>query len=160
MSSKQYDVAQICLSGHVINAASLRNPHRNQKFCDLCGAETIDSCQSCGNPIRGNYVRENRIFQNYSRPAFCLECGNAYPWTQAALDAARELADELDELTSGEKELLKGSLDDIVRDTPRTPVAATKFKKCAAKAGKVAADGLKSILITVVTESAKKMLWL
>ena len=144
MSSKHYDVAQICINGHVINAASLRNPHRSQKFCSLCGAQTIDSCQKCQNQIRGHFVRENQILGVYSRPAFCLECGNAYPWTEAALIAARELAQELDGLNPEEKELLKESLEDIVRDTPRTSVAVTRFKKLVTKSGNWLQKGLKA----------------
>jgi hypothetical protein len=69
------------------------------------------------------------------------------------------LADELDDLTPQEREVLKGSLDDLVADTPRTALAATRFKKVVARAGPVVAEGLKELLIGVVTESAKKMIW-
>jgi hypothetical protein len=69
------------------------------------------------------------------------------------------LADELDDLTAEEREILKGSLDDLVADTPRTALAATRFKKLVARVGPVVADGFKQILIDVVSESAKKMMW-
>jgi hypothetical protein len=52
------------------------------------------------------------------------------------------LADELDELSPDDKELLKGSLDDLVADTPRTPLAATRFKKLVAKLGPVVEDDM------------------
>jgi len=159
MSRDHYDVAQICLNGHVVNDSAVGSPEHNKKFCDLCGKPTITSCQNCESPIQGYYYMESVTGYGYDRPAFCPQCGHAYPWTQAALDAAREFADELDELNGEEKELLKRSLDDIVGDTPRTPLAATKFKKYAAKAGKAAADSLKSILINVASETAKKLLW-
>jgi hypothetical protein len=69
------------------------------------------------------------------------------------------LSDTLEELTRTERETLKASLDDMVRDTPQAGVAATRFKKIAAKAGKVAADGLKDILVDIVSDTAKKVIW-
>jgi len=92
-------------------------------------------------------------------PSFCPECGKPYPWTEAKLKAAQELSDEIDNLSPEEREILKKSLDDIVRDTPQTPVAATRFKKLVAKAGKVAADGLRDILVDIASEAAKKIIW-
>ena len=92
-------------------------------------------------------------------PVFCPDCGKPYPWTAAKLNAAKELSDELDTLTKGERETLKKSLDDIVRDTPQTTVAAIRFKNLVAKAGKFAADGIKDIIVDVVSETAKKVIW-
>jgi hypothetical protein len=92
-------------------------------------------------------------------PAYCHSCGKPYPWTAARIDAAKELSDELDGLTAEEKEQLKKSIDDIVVDTPRTTVAATRFKRLASKAGKGAVDSFKSILISVLSEAAKKILF-
>jgi hypothetical protein len=94
-----------------------------------------------------------------SAPPFCVDCGVPFPWTKARLDAARELAMELDALTSEERNSLAKSLDDLVRDTPRTAVAAIRFKKIAAKAGTTAAGGFKDILVSVITEAAKKIIW-
>ena len=51
------------------------------------------------------------------------------------------------------------SLDDLVRDTPGTTVAATRFKRIATKAGGGAASAFKEILFSVVSETAKKILW-
>jgi len=95
----------------------------------------------------------------YTPPSFCPECGKPYPWTEAKLKAAQELSDELDNLSLEERSLLKKSLDDIVRDTPETTVAATRFKRLVAKAGQVAADGLKDILVDIASETAKKLIW-
>ena len=95
----------------------------------------------------------------FPAPSFCHGCGTAYPWTQARLMAARELAFELVALEPDEREALAKSLDDLVRDTPRTALAATRFKRLAAKAGSTAASGFKDILVSVVTETAKKIIW-
>jgi len=75
------------------------------------------------------------------------------------LKAAQDLSDELDNLSDDEKENLKRSLDDIVRDTPQATVAAARFKKLIAKAGKTAADGFREILVDVVGEAAKRTIW-
>ena len=47
-----------------------------------------------------------------------------------------ELADTQDTLDEKEKAELKRALDDIVRDTAKTPAAAERFKVLASKAGK------------------------
>ena len=92
-------------------------------------------------------------------PICCPDCGKPYPWTEIKLKAAQELADELDSLSAEERSLLKKSLNDIVRDTPKTTVAATRFKRLVAKAGKSAADGFRDILVDVLSEAVKKVIW-
>ena len=104
-------------------------------------------------------MRGVRSFAGYAVPAYCHGCGKPYPWTDASIRAAKELADELSELTIDEREQLKKSVDDIVADTPQTVLAATRFKRLAEKAGKGALDTFKSVLIAVLSEEAKKILF-
>jgi hypothetical protein len=66
---------------------------------------------------------------------------------------------EVETLTVEEKEVLNKSLEDLVRDTPTTQVAVVRFKKFLPKAGREIAAGLRSILINIVNEAAKKALW-
>jgi len=160
MKDDDYYTAQVCLNGHAINEVLESVDDSDQRFCDTCGAQTITACQTCGTVIRGRYRHLGFTpAPAYSPPSYCHGCGKPHPWTASSLQAARALADELGELSSDEKELLKGSLDDLVADTPRTALAATRFKRLVAKAGPVVADGFKQILIDVVSESAKKMMW-
>ena len=155
-----HDVAQICLNGHVINDSTIQSPQFNQDFCDRCGQPTITQCRQCNKPIQGEYHSPGvYVVASMSAPAFCLHCGAAHPWTKAKLKAAHELALELDNLNEAEKEMLSRSFDDLVRDTPSTPVAATRFKKLAVKAGKEGAGALKDILVDIVSETAKKLIW-
>lgn len=117
-----YDVAQICLNGHVINRTSQRNPEFNKKFCDQCGAETISACPECNAPLQGEYhVAGVADLSLHWPPAdsFCHNCGKPYPWTQARLEAAEEFADILGDIPEKEREKLKQSLTDLVADTPR-----------------------------------------
>jgi hypothetical protein len=157
---KQYESAQICLNGHVITSLSHSYPGALQNFCTKCGAETISQCRSCHLEIIGTSTSANLPSHfEYSAPAYCPHCGAAYPWTESRLKAAKELAEELDGLKSEEKILLKQSIDGLVKDTPGTSLAATRFKKLAAKGGKAAAAGFKEILIDIISETAKKMIW-
>jgi hypothetical protein len=91
--------------------------------------------------------------------SFCYDCGTPYPWTRAKLDAARDFADMLEGLSDGEREKLKESLTDLVADTPRTAVAATRWKMHLAKAGQVVAEGFKEVMYNIAVEAAKKGIW-
>jgi len=152
-----YDTAQICTNGHVINEQLISSPHIKKKFCDKCGAPTITNCQYCRATIKGAYHFGPNI-SSWMRPSFCTNCGKPYPWTEAKLKAAQELVDELDKLTPEERELLKKSLDDIMLDTPQTIVAATKFKKIAAKAGEATVKELRKLVVDIASETAKKII--
>jgi hypothetical protein len=153
-----YDVAQVCRNGHVVNKATIRHPEHSVAFCTICGGQTMTTCTQCGEPIRGLYW--GPISRGpYERPSYCHRCGRPYHWTEAALSAARDLAYELEELTPEERAALVQSLDDLVRDSPHTALAATRFKRLAARASVEGATGLKQILVSVVTEAAKRLLW-
>jgi len=89
-------------------------------------------------------------------PIFCSDCGEPYPWTEARLKEAQEYADELN-LSLKEREMLKKSIDDIIRDR-NTNVSASRYKRFAAKVGKSAADGLWFIIRDLVSETAKKII--
>ena len=183
MKDNWYDTAQICTNGHVVNLMSVSRPEHNRKFCDRCGAPTITKCQNCNTPINGFYHEGpitkltadefdiDGMIEEIANPSpnttpdyttlqsYCPDCGKPYPWTEAKLKAAQDLSDGIDNLSPEERALLKKSLDDIVRDTPQTTVAATRFKRLVAKAGKVAADGFRDILVDILSEATKKIIW-
>ena len=158
MSNGGYDTAQICLNGHFITGSCVSSPEFKKNFCDKCGASTIDSCQKCKTPIRG-YYNGNISIAPFSVPSFCYACGQSYPWTEAKIKAAKDLADELDKLKPDEKEALKKSIDDIIRDTPQTQVAAIRIKKLMVKAGAEAATFFRQILVDIASEAVKKQIW-
>src|SRR5688500_3176588 len=117
----RYHTAQICRNGHVITTYS--DPEFRKNFCTRCGAGTITQCEKCCTDIRGYYEVPGVIDASPSRfspPSFCYNCGHPFPWTATRLQAAQELADELEELSDQERAMLKQSLDEIIRDTPRT----------------------------------------
>lgn len=155
------DLAQFCVNGHFINAAVKASPEFNKRHCDKCGAETITECPKCKGIIKGELHVPGIVVGGYTFPApsFCEHCGAAFPWTEARLEAAKELAGEMEGLTPEERELMKQSLDQIVRDTPQTTLAATRFKKLATKAGKGAAAAIWELVKDLASEAAKKALF-
>jgi hypothetical protein len=62
-------------------------------------------------------------------------------------------------LSNDEKEKLKGSLDDLVRESAMTEVAGLRFKKIMKKVGKESYDGMKSILTNIASEALKKTIF-
>ena len=74
------------------------------------------------------------------------------------MSAASTLADEL-ELPEADAVLLKGTFKDLVSDGAHTAVAASRFRRIMSKAGPLAAEGFKTILVNVVTEAAKKIMF-
>ena len=94
----------------------------------------------------------------YRPPKYCGECGKPFPWTEKALQAAKEYTDELVELTPDEKVMLKEVLDDLTSDTARTSLAASRFKKFMTKIAPAAGGVLQKIIEAVATEAAKKMI--
>jgi hypothetical protein len=95
----------------------------------------------------------------YKPPAFCGDCSKSFPWTQRRLDAARDLALEAEHLSKEEQRQLADAMPDLVRDVPRTQVAAARFKRLAAKAGAGTASALRAVLVDVASEAAKKAIW-
>jgi hypothetical protein len=156
-----HDTAQICLNGHLITDIAQSAPELRKPYCDRCGDQTITACLSCQALIRGHYHVPGVVSFSHrdAPPRYCHECGEPYPWTERSLKAARELTDELDALTSDERAQLKGSLDDLVRETARTQVATLRFKRLVAKAGSGVVDMFKEILVAVVSESVRRALW-
>lgn len=158
--SATYDVAQICLNGHMVNSTWASSPEFSKDFCPKCGTRTITECQACKVRIQGHcHITGFISARPTSVRAYCHACGKPYPWTSARIEAARAIAQELDGLSDAERISLQASIDDLVADTPRTEVAVVRFKKLAAKAGKHGMDALKNVLVNVVSEAAKRQLW-
>lgn len=155
----QFDTAQICLNGHVITSISSYSEQR-KRFCPKCGKQTTQTCLKCYSEIKGYYHVDNVIsFSNYSTHAFCDNCGEAYPWTERARKAAHDIIHFSETLSFDEMIELDNSIQELIKDSPQSKLAELDFKKYAAKAGKEVANGLRDILIDIVSETLKKSIW-
>lgn len=134
-------------------------PEHKCAYCSECGTQTIMNCPNCNSEIRGEYFVEG-IYGGAegSVPAYCHQCGNPYPWTEAKLQAANDLADELDELSQEDRELLKGTFADLMKESPQTEVAAIRFKKVLAKVGRETAKTVRDLVVDIASETAKKVI--
>lgn len=157
-----YDVAEVCLNGHVITEMAASYPAHRKPFCPDCGAATVTACPSCQAAIQGYYHVPGVFggFREKKAPAFCHNCGDPYPWTSVRIEAAKEMALEAEDLDEDERKLLAASIDDIVRDTPRTQLAAGRVKRLVAKMGQGAAGAMRDIAVAIGTEAPKKAMGL
>lgn len=153
-----FDVAQICQKGHVVNSYSQKYPEYNQKFCSQCGEPTTTQCESCKSSIQGSDLDGFAVL-DYERPNFCKECGQAFPWTEYSKQAAHDLALEFHTLDEQDRAVLDESIDALMKDSPSTPLAATRFKRIMEKAGKTALPMFLALLIDIVSETGKKLVF-
>ncbi len=151
---RMYRNASICRNGHVITIWGDKSADFGRKFCPECGQPAVTTCEHCQEPVQG--IEEGEWQEQFWRyPYFCFNCGQPYPWTADKLDAARELADELEGLDHDEREKLKATLPDLIAETPRSQVAALTAKRLIAKARGEASQAFVDVLRQVVRESIK-----
>ncbi|OGS27900.1 MAG: hypothetical protein A2297_07305 [Elusimicrobia bacterium RIFOXYB2_FULL_48_7] len=151
-----FDIAQICLNGHLINSRMKEAQQHNKNYCDICGKATINKCQKCDKEIHGYHHGGGNEF-SYSLdkvPSCCYNCGKPYPWTEAKIKATEEYIDLLENLSVEEKNSLKKGIDDILAETPRTKLAIATIKKHAIKLGQTGKD----IFVDLASEAIKKLL--
>src|SRR6266545_3053481 len=110
MSEETHDIAQVCLNGHMITTTARTMPEFASNFCSTCGEATTAECAHCHRPIRGSYLGTLPLRESKTPPAFCLNCGRPYPWTEASIKAAQELASELVGLSQEERVALAKTL--------------------------------------------------
>jgi hypothetical protein len=80
----EYDQAQICINGHLVNGRSNTCPTLNKDFCGRCGAKTVTACPACTAPIPGNLLSESGNVQELAPDEFCHKCGKSFPWKRDA----------------------------------------------------------------------------
>jgi hypothetical protein len=93
------------------------------------------------------------------QPGYCHSCGNPFPWTVAGIEAAKILISEMDELSEPDKETLKSSLGDLVSDTPKSAVAAERYKKIVKKLAAESGAALKQVAVGLIVETWKKIVY-
>ncbi len=156
-----YRVAQICLNGHTITASSDTYPQFKEAYCSKCGKPTITTCPNCNTSIRGYYEDEDGFGfgSDYSPPSFCYNCGKPFPWTEEKLASAIALLELSKKFSEDELQTVRSDLIELATDSPRTQVAAIRFKEVLGRVGASVGEGLRSILVDIASETAKKTIW-
>jgi len=77
MSRSTWDIARICLNGHVLTSHLSEHPDTGN-YCKRCGAKAIDHCPMCDAPVKGEPF--NHYSLKFDPPRFCDNCGAPYPW--------------------------------------------------------------------------------
>lgn len=113
----------------------------------------------CNAEIRGYLRGGYPSFTPEPAPGYCVNCGQAYPWTETRLAIFQEYSNELDELNATEKEELRDAVTDLVRSSPKAPIAEKKFKRIMKKLGKDSYEGIKGILTDIASETLKKAMF-
>ncbi len=77
----RFDMAQVCLNGHVVNGMAKTYPQHNKLKCSFCDAPTITHCPHCKEEIRGCDVQA--VPSRFEAPQYCIDCGEKFPWSNA-----------------------------------------------------------------------------
>ena len=159
MSESYYETAEVCPNGHHTTASVETSPERRSRFCPKCGEATFTKCEKCEGRIRGHYYVPGVVaFSKWTPPNYCHDCGQPYPWTTLRLTTAKAMADEIDELSPQDREVLKQSLSDLGRDSPRTDLAVTRYSKLRKKMGATAASAFDKVVGALATAAVKTTL--
>jgi len=154
-----YYTAQVCENGHLFTAYVENYQNDLEKFCSKCGAQTITKCEGCGTNIRGRSRGEFGHWGEYNPPSYCFNCGKPFPWTASAIEATKDILLLSDVIDSNDLALVDETYRDLIIETPKTQVAAMKFKILLGKAGKVTSDAIYQVMVDVLSEAVKKTIW-
>lgn len=167
-SDRYYEPALICLNGHIINIFSESQPEHNADCCPHCGKAATSCCSACGAPIRGCYhVRDENGWlgawdrcseKGYQTPPYCHHCGRPYPWTSTRLAVAAKLITALPKLNAAEKDELTSLLEDLLRETPQTVLAALKLSSALHLASPLLSKALSEAILPYAAPSAQRLL--
>lgn len=117
-----------------------------QPFCTKCGAATLDSWEHCKAAIPNG------------RPARLLwSMRKAFPMDRNGPESRTGIRGRT-QLSSDETAALKSTRNDVASGSPRTELAAHRFKRFLQKIGPVAGDTLKTIVVNFATEGAMETL--
>jgi hypothetical protein len=148
-------MCQFCLNGHFI-ATPNDDLFEEGSFCSRCGEASAIRCSNC-NEFIWCHVHRLRLV----RPNYCRNCSRPYPWTLRMIEAADAFAREVDNPSVTEREALRSSLVEIMKDTPHLEAAVLRLKNVAKKIGStIAQEALKTLVVEIATPKAKALLGL
>jgi hypothetical protein len=138
-----YDIAQICMNGHLINGSFQKRPQNNKDYCPSCGEKTVTKCSSCNNNIEGVYWKQDYLegdhpMSSCALPSYCHKCGKPFPWTENKILTAIQIFSEFGNLDEDEKKTIENDIKNIARDIPQSELSAMRIKAIWKKYGKIA----------------------
>ncbi len=174
-AERTWDVALVCLNGHLVNDRARSAPERNAQECRVCLAETIRECPGCREPLlgaataavtpplagaAGGVEAPASLPQPRTRvPRFCHACGRPLPWTERTLSAARAVIRELSGLEPHVRHQLRRSLDHIIQETPQTPEALRCINRALAALPGDTAATLRALILGVAADAIRPRLF-
>ena len=153
-----YRIAQICEKGDLITDSADVYPDECQNRCVKCGSKTYTACPKCGEPIRG-VTDSHPDYDGYRIPYYCHECGTPYPWTSRILDGVVEILSLDFELDDDIKNIILDAIPNLMADNPQTAIAAAKYNSYICNASEITRNCLRSLLSSVISEAAKRLIF-
>jgi hypothetical protein len=88
-----FEVALVCMNGHMVNDSFQSSPEFNENHCQKCGAKTTTSCPSCKALIKGDFKSSVVVLGRATpTPTHCHNCGAAYPWKSKVEKARKKMS--------------------------------------------------------------------
>ena len=155
--SYKWTTAQICENGHKITSDA--EGMNSQRFCSQCGAKTISCCPSCSSRIRGKKIpvdsgRMPFPSDSFSRPNFCVDCGEQFPWIKANIDRAIKIAQASEEFNPDEIENIRILMPYAVNDSSRTEEAGAFFGAMVSRLKGTVKNQMQNALFEFATKKA------
>lgn len=146
------DLTIICLGGDIYSYyEAVRLP---ANFCNLCGKRLLAACENC-DAILPHPIYVNRVLVP---PSFCTNCGKPFPWTAARLDAANEALDMIEGFSDDDRDSVRKNISDVIQETPRTEVAATKIQRILSKTQGPSKVLFEKVFAPLLVEAAKNLI--
>jgi hypothetical protein len=161
-----WDVALVCLGGHLLNDRVRGDPSRNLDECPTCGSEAISACPGCREPVPGFHYEQGddqaslnpRGRALATPPRYCPACGRPFPWTERVMSAVRMVIREMAALDLHERDQLRRSIDHIIRQTPQTPQAVRRINDALSRLGGESAHALRDLFLSIASAEVKAQL--
>lgn len=144
---------------------------RHTYYCPFCGEqvqlEALDEehlvCPECGVMLERQFLDGSslkvEIKGHRGAVRKIAEKVIAMDSAERRLQVARELANELPNLSRKEKQVLIDHIGALVKETPTTAQSATTVKRILSKTGNEVLSIFRGVLIGVISETAKRILW-
>ena len=152
--------ASACRRGHVerTDITPVELEIKEDSKCIECGAVIFKCCPNCSFRIRGDAQRSGGWdLSNWALPAFCDQCGNAYPWATRK-ERIWELENLLTEHGLEEAAILivREQLNKLLEEEPSDKLERSVWKIVKERTGALMSNPqVAQIVTTLITAGAR-----